>query len=69
MIAEDELCRQRLVDHQVWYEIRHDDIHLVCEHCDKVQSEENSVTIPDKINDFQVAHHHITLYGKCHECQ
>lgn len=69
MIDEGELCRQHLASNQVSYELRDSHDHLVCEKCGKVVAISSIYTPPKKLSKFKVAHHHLTLYGECHDCK
>jgi Fur family ferric uptake transcriptional regulator len=68
--AEQKVCRHNLLGNELLYELsddHHD--HLVCVACGKIATTDCHVNIPQKVDDFSVLHHHLTLFGMCHECQ
>lgn len=70
LVAEDLICKQDFLDKEACYELKenHHD-HLLCVGCGMLQSIECLMPDPEKINDFTVDHHHLTIFGYCKDCQ
>ncbi len=71
LLADGLICRQNLHDNELVFELRtHHHDHLVCSNCGKVEMTTCQVNLPAKVGkNFAVDHHHLTIYGYCHQCQ
>lgn len=69
LLAEGSICKQNLQDNELVYELRdHHHDHLVCNNCKKILVAECQVHLAPQLQDFQVDHHHLTVFGTCAEC-
>ena len=67
--SEGQICQQNFSDKQALYELsKYHHSHLVCQDCGDVQASECNFEPPEKIQGFQVDHHHVTLLGTCQKC-
>jgi Fur family transcriptional regulator, ferric uptake regulator len=69
-LADDIVCQQTF-QNEVVYELQEDHHdHLYCTNCGRVEKTDCYIeaTPTQKLNGFQVDHHHLTLYGKCEDC-
>jgi Fe2+ or Zn2+ uptake regulation protein len=68
--GQGAICQHMFSTDETKYELRqnHHD-HLVCSSCGQVQLTVCPITISQTINDFQVGHYHLTIFGLCSECQ
>lgn len=67
--TEGLICQQNFTDKQAVYELAEPHhAHLVCQICGSVQIAECDFKPPEKILDFKVDHHHVTLMGTCQIC-
>ncbi len=69
LLDEGEICRHHLNDKHMYYELRDRHDHLVCELCGKVLKVHSVYEAPKNVGSFKVDHHHLTLYGVCHDCK
>jgi Fur family ferric uptake transcriptional regulator len=68
-MSDGVICQQAF-DHEFVYELQrehHDHVH--CNVCGKVQEIPCQVIQLPQVEGYDVAHHHLTLYGTCHSCQ
>jgi Fe2+ or Zn2+ uptake regulation protein len=70
LVEQGTLCKHAFSADEATYELRHHHHdHLVCNQCGVIQSADCQLTIPSSIEDFQVDHHHLTMFGLCSACQ
>jgi len=70
LLTEEVICRYDFNDKEAQYELRkeHHD-HIVCEVCGKIEAADCQYTQPKSMNNFQMSHHHLTLFGVCDTCR
>lgn len=70
MLSEEKICKLNLGKNQIQYELRgnHHD-HLVCTECEKVEITHCNIDHLNHTNNYQIQHHHLTLFGICPNCQ
>ena len=70
MSLRNEVCRHMFGGQTASYELRKDHHdHLVCTNCGAIKEVPCITEFPPMIDDFQVDHHHLTLFGLCANCQ
>ena len=70
LIEQGVLCQHTFSADEATFEQRsHHHDHLVCNRCGSIQSTDCHIEIPPSIEDFQVDHHHLTIFGLCSVCQ
>jgi Fe2+ or Zn2+ uptake regulation protein len=70
LLEEGLICRQYFNEAQALYELREDHhTHMVCDNCGKIESTECIYEEPKNNINFKIDHHHVTLVGKCQDCQ
>ena len=68
--AQGVVCKHNLVNNDLAYELReHHHDHLICTQCGQVVTAECLLEVLPQVQDFNISHHHLTLYGVCSECQ
>lgn len=68
-LADGKVCQQTFKN-EVVYELQagHHD-HLFCTNCGRLQKTECQIdAFSPQIKNFQIAHHHLTLFGTCAGC-
>lgn len=74
MVAANQVCRVTVDDGvtnevKAMYELRnHHHAHLVCEVCGEVSTADCIFDQPEKVGEFEVSHHHLTILGTCQVC-
>lgn len=70
LLSEGKICQHQFDQTEAVYELReHHHDHLVCSGCGKMIQVECVVRLPSTLKNFEVDHHHLTLYGRCEACQ
>jgi Fe2+ or Zn2+ uptake regulation protein len=70
LLEENLICKHFFTEAQAAYELReHHHAHLICEKCGKIITAECLYHQPEKVGNFKVNHHHLTLIGICDDCQ
>ncbi len=70
MSDREEVCRHMFGGQTATYELRsHHHDHLVCTVCGQIQEIPCLTQLPREVADFQVEHHHLTLFGTCASCR
>ena len=69
-MKDDVVCQQSLGGDEFVYELqkKHHD-HVRCKVCGRVEEMPCIVSAPQTVKGFTIDHHHLTLYGMCHECE
>lgn len=69
-MKDDVVCQQSLGSDEFVYELqkKHHD-HIRCKNCGRVEEMPCIVAEPESVKGFTIDHHHLTLYGTCHECE
>lgn len=69
LLEKGILCQQYFTDGQALYELREDHhTHMVCKNCQKILVADCDYHPSQKIKNFTVEHHHVTLVGLCDDC-
>lgn|GEM_PF-1234578 len=70
LVADEVVCKQAFAGNEIYYELRgdHHD-HVVCSQCGLVEALECQTEVAARINNYQIDHHHLTMYGVCPRCQ
>lgn len=70
LLQKDLICQYQFDLKEAKYELRaNHHHHLVCQGCGEVDTLPCTGSICHEVKNFQVTHHHLTLYGFCQNCQ
>ena len=69
-LEDDLICQQSFGGDEMVYELQRDHHdHFQCESCGKVEEIPCQVTRTPQMQGYAIAHHHLTLYGRCQLCR
>lgn len=70
LIEDGQVCKLHLAEKEAVFELKeHHHVHLLCAQCGKIESADCTYQQPSELKGFKVDHHHVTLIGRCRECQ
>ena len=70
LVQEDKLRRINTFDNVSHYDYVLDDhIHFVCEKCNKIVDLENTNDLKDALEEMDVSHNNLLIYGICSDCK